>query len=284
MLQELLEQRIKSKFLAQRCEFSDIRVSDLYLLDGNFQWYVRPDGGQLAAKQCLLAEVPNRFPVALPSHLIVIVQHGLQTSKTLDQLRGALRSDITPLLASRTRCQGSRRTREGASAWDVIRAVARESEPVHHFARRYSQDFLYFGLIAQCLHLIGASRRLEHANPVVDKLKKVLVTGHDHHVHALRGALLGQRANDVICFEALLFDNRNSERPAEAAHVRKLHGKILGEGRSVGFVSFKQLVAEGRGRQIEHHGDMFRPVVFQNLAQRPKEDINGLGRHAGGRD
>ncbi len=76
-------------------------------------------------------EIAQSFPVALPFDFRVVIQHGLERTEALDQLRGALRADITALLASGSQGGSHLATGQRPGARDVVTAITGKGKPVY---------------------------------------------------------------------------------------------------------------------------------------------------------
>src|SRR5207237_5217520 len=99
-------------------------------------------------------------------------------------------------------------------ARDVVAGIAGERQPVDHLRRRDTQDLLYLGLVTHGLDVVRATRRLQHPDSLADQLEHVFVAGDDQDLHAFFGALLRQRADDVVRLEAFFLDDGKAQRLA----------------------------------------------------------------------
>ena len=242
---------------------------------------VRADGGQVLAQQGFVAEVAQRLPVALPFDSFIVVEHSFERPEAPDQLGGALGTDVAATLAVWRECFLSGQ-RPGAR--NVVAGIAGERQPVHHFRGRDPQNLFHLGFIAQGLDIARAARRFQYPNAFADQLKHVFIAGYDQHLHALLGAFLGQGSDHVVRLKTLFFDDGETQGAAEASHVRKLDGEVLGKSRPIGLVGFEELVAKGRGGEVKDHSDMRGTMVLHDLAQCAQENVNGFGGHAARRD
>ena len=94
------------------------------------------------------------------------------------------------------------------------------------------------------------------------------------------GHPLGQRADDVVGFDARHRQRRDAESGDDLVDERKLCRQLVGHRRPVGFVGREQVVAKRRSGGVEHRRQIARLRLAQQLEQHGREAVHRVGRHA----
>jgi hypothetical protein len=118
---------------------------------------------------------------------------------------------------------------------------------------------------------------------LLDQLERVAVAGADHHLHASRAPLLGQRADHVVGLVARLFHDRDAQRAEhllDEAHLALERRRRL---RAAGLVLRVLLRAERMPGHVERHDDVRRLLIAQHVDQHRREAEDRVGRLPGGR-
>ena len=163
-------------------------------------------------------------------------------------------------------------------ALDVVDRVAHEREHVDDLLGRDTELLLHGSRVVPRAFVA----RVEHTQAVVHELVEVLVHRHDDDVEACGGRLHGQRPDDVVGLIILGIQNGYAQRFAGGVNHRNLHGQLVGHRRAEGLVVRHDVIAKGPAGQIERGRDVRRLVVRYELPQHRHEDVDRVGRHAGG--
>ena len=107
-------------------------------------------------------------------------------------------------------------------AFHVVYGIAHQREHVDHLLRHDAELFLHAGRVVPRALVSW----VEHADVVIDELKKILVAGHDGHWMALSRSPNRQRPNHIIGFKPAVREHRYAERLARRMHERNLLGQI----------------------------------------------------------
>ncbi len=146
-----------------------------------------------------------------------------------------------------------------------------------------------FGRHAELLdHLVAADllalHGVEHDDARPHELHQVLVGGDDGHVAAGIDDLARVAGDEVVRFEALLFDAGDVERLHGVADQRELRNELVRRRRPVGLVLLIDRVAEGLARGVEYHRQVRRRLrglrLAQELPQHGAEPVHGTHRQA----
>jgi hypothetical protein len=159
--------------------------------------------------------------------------------------------------------------------------VAGERLDVHHALRRDAEIRLHplavHDLVGLALH---AGAQDLHAAP--HELHQVLVGGDDRDPPARVARAAGQRRDDVVGLEPLLFEAGDVEGARRVAGERDLRAQVLGHLVAVGLVEVVEVVAEGVGALVEHHRDMGRPVRGAVPLEELPEHVDEAGHGSDG--
>src|SRR6516162_109421 len=241
--QQFLQQGIEAEFAVEGHERSGIRLTHLQFVEIELQRYAGINRGQLLAHQHLLFLLPQRFAVPLVRNLFSVLKRVFNGAIFLDELGGTLFAD-------------------SLGTWNVVDRVAEQRHQVDHSCRRNAQDFLDLFRVDDGVSLGAARTGAKNAHPGIDQLHHVLVVRNDEDDEVLFGGLLGDCTNDVISFEAVEFQNRQTHGLAKATHIRQLHAHLVGHRWALRLISFKELVAKGGFAGVENDADVFRLVVL----------------------
>ncbi len=157
--------------------------------------------------------------------------------------------------------------------FDVVDRVAHQREHVDDLFGRDAELVLHARRVVPRAFFL----RVEHADPVVDELKKILVAGDDRHVEAGGGRLRRQRPDHIVGLVALGRQDRHAQRFARGVHHRNLEGELVGHRPAVRLVVGREIVAERAPRQVERRRDVLGFVFVQQLPQHRHENVDGVG-------
>ena len=164
-----------------------------------------------------------------------------------------------------------------AGARNIVNRIAHESHDVGNFFRRDAHDFFDFFLVNDEVGLGW----IEHADLGGDELHEVLVARDDENLEILLGGLAGERADNVVCFVAGIFEDGQAHGLAKAADVGELYREIFGHGRALSLIGGEELVAKGGSSHVEGHAEIIRLPVFYEFANHVCEEVRDVGRDAG---
>ena len=148
-------------------------------------------------------------------------------------------------------------------AFDVVDGVAHQCQKVDDLVGAYAEFFRHTFFIGH-----AAGHGVGQGDVRSDQLREILVTGGNHHVHAVLGRLHGIGADDIVGFHAGHADDRQTKRLHDGDHRLDLCAQIIGHGGAVGFVLGIQRIAEGRAGRIQHERDVlgiFLQAAFQHV-------------------
>ena len=131
-------------------------------------------------------------------------------------------------------------------------------------------------------HVADAAPGVQHGHVVGDELERVPVAGHDQHVHAVRGALGGERGDDVVGLVAGHRHPPDAERVEHLEDQAELGAEIRGRLGPVRLVVHVLLVPERRLAPVEGHRDVRRVLVPQHVDEHRGEAVHGVRRLPGG--
>ena len=209
---------------------------------------------QLAARTRLVGVGQQRLAVLLLRNVGRALEQRVERAVGGNQIAGALFADA-------------------GHALHVVDRVAHQREHVHDLLRRDAELLFHAGGVVPRAFVA----RVEHADAVPHELKEVLVARDDRDAVGLGCRPLGDRADHIVGFVALVGENRDAERLAGAMDPRNLLGEIGRHGRAVGFVVGGELGAERRTGEIERRRDELRPLVVEQLAEHRDEPVHGVG-------
>ncbi len=194
----------------------------------------------------------------------------LQRSEPLDELNGRLRTH-----APDTR--------------DVVGTVAHQGEVVGHTLRRHAQALRGVALVDHLLLHRGraAPPGVEEFDAAADQLVEVLVARDDDRPQPRVRRLSRQSADDIVGFETLQLDHRDSKASEDLTNPSHGGVEILLQGLVEllprGLVVLVDLVPERLlTASIEDESDVVRPVLAQDLADELCDAPRGRGVLAAG--
>ena len=131
-------------------------------------------------------------------------------------------------------------------------------------------------------HVLGGSLSLAggnqfHLRVLPNELKTVLVPGHHHALPARRGALPGNRAQEVIRLPALQLITGDVQCVQYLLQHRNLHTELLRHGLPGGLVGRVRLVAEGGCVEVEGNAHRVRGLLPLQAQQRRQKTKDGVG-------
>ena len=209
------------------------------------------------------------------------VQRGLHAAELLNEFDGSFVADA-------------------GRAGNIVDGVAAQGHHIDDALGRNAEDGLDSGGIENEV-VLG---RVEDADLGRDELHHVLVGGDDEDAVAERGELRGERADDIVCLEALVAEDGDAEGLQRAADVGELLDEVGGRLGAVGLVAgvvhlvellrlrippaqrlhlTSALVAEDRAVQVVDGGQKLRSEILAQLVDHVDEDIGGRGGDAGAR-
>ncbi len=112
---------------------------------------------------------------------------------------------------------------------------------------------------------------------VLDELVGVPVAGDDDDVLAGIARPSRQGGEHVVRLVADELHDRHSERGEHLAHQSELLDEQLGGRVALGLVGLEALVAKGRLRPVERHGETGRSVVAPEVEHHRGEPVDGVG-------
>ena len=184
--------------------------------------------------------------------LVDVIQNILNSPEFLDQTLGPFGAD--------TRHAGN-----------VIRSVSRKSEDIDDLGWHDTESlFDRSDVIAFVLH------RIDQGNMVPDKLQEVFVSGYNDHRQILTGVSCGQCADDIIRFNATLFQDRDSECPDDFFYIRYLRNDRLRYLLAGCLVSFVGVMAKCRPFNVKGHGNVCRVMIPQELQEHRRKPVDGV--------
>ena len=220
---------------------------------------VGADPRQFAALPGVLGVVEQAFPVSLVADLGCMRQQLLDRTVGGDEIARALLADA-------------------GNALDVVDRIPHQREHVYDLRRRDPELLLHaVGVVPRAIFL-----RVVNGDAVVHQLEEVLVTGDDGDLEPGFDGPFGKRADHVVGFEAREGENRDAEGFTRFVDPRNLLGEIRRHRGAVGLVVGRHLGPECRAGQVERRGDVLRRMIGDELAQHRHEDVDRVGRFAGG--
>ena len=154
---------------------------------------------------------------------------------------------------------------------NVVDRVPHQSEDVPHLVGRLDLPFLpHFG-IAENLRAAAGTPRPVQVGALRDQLGEVLVRGHHVGRRPGRFGALDQGSDDVVGLPPGLADHGNAEPLADPENERHRLAEVVRHGLALGFVLGELLVAVGRARGVEDHGDVSRVILVEDFQQRRGE-------------
>jgi hypothetical protein len=261
---QIFQQRIESQFPVQRRQQRHVRLTALQTVEIQSHRHIRRDLRQLLRQQHLLPLLLQSLAISFVGHLCGMVQGALHVAVFLNQLRRSFFAD-------------------SFGSGDVVDAVAEQRHVVHDLLRRHSQNFLHFRSIDDHVVLHPAGSRPQHANAVADQLHHVFVVRDQQYIQLLFRALLRQRAQNIVGFKSVVFQNRHLQRFAQTPHVRDLQRQFVRHRSPMLFVFLEKFVAECRLVGIKHHAKVVRLIVFQQPLKNIVEQEGNFRRKAGRR-
>jgi hypothetical protein len=112
---------------------------------------------------------------------------------------------------------------------------------------------LHYGVGVEDLQFRDAALRGAHAHMLVDELQLVAVACEDERVVAVFDGVAGERAHQVVRFEALLAERWDAHRLQQLARHLHLRAERFGRLAAVRFVFRECLVAKSGRRRVEHN-------------------------------
>ncbi len=160
-------------------------------------------------------------------------------------------------------------------AGNVVRAVADEREVVDDLLGQHVELRLDAGAIE-----LGVEHRVDAGDAVVDELRHVLVARRDHDLEPIGRRAFGERADDVVGFDALDPEQRQTESWNRFDQRLDLGAQIVRHRRPMRLVFLEEFVTESPPRRVEHDRDELRVLVLEELVQHVEHAKHGSGRHA----
>ena len=223
-------------------------------------------------------------------HLDVVADVGLIACEVLSQLRrefveGGVDAVDTATLVDQLR---GRLLAHTGDAGEVVGIVAAQGCVLDIVDRPHAGAFKDARLVVEGV-IADAAPVVEHLDVrVLDQLIAIAIAGHDDDIVATISALGGQGRNDVIGFEADLFQRRNRHRIEHLAHDTHLLAKNVRRCFPLRLVGGCHLVPEGRLGPIERDGDVVGFVILHQVDEHRREAEHSVGHlsrrggHVGG--
>ena len=165
-------------------------------------------------------------------------------------------------------------------ARNVVDRIAHERHNVGDFFRRHAHDLFDLRRVHNQIGFVRPRAWTQHAHFPADELHHVLVAGHDGNVEPLFRRLFGERADHVVRFKPVKFQDRQPHGFAHPPHVGQLHGEIVGHRRPLRLVLVKKFVAKRRLPGVKHHGKIIRRVLLLKFPEHVREQVGNFGGHA----
>ena len=128
----------------------------------------------------------------------------------------------------------------------------------------------------------GFAHGVDERDPVVDELRKILVTRRDQGFHACLLRFDGQGTDDVVSLDVRLDDEWQPHGPDDRVQRLDLGTQIIRHWRTMRLVLAVDVVPECLARRIEDHADIVRVLFGNELAQHVDDTDNSSRRLAGG--
>ncbi len=119
------------------------------------------------------------------------------------------------------------------SARNIVDRIAPERHHVDNLLRRDAENFLNLLGVENQIVLL----RVKHLHLSRDELHHVFVAGDDEDLVPQFSSLSRQRADDVVGFESLGFENGYAQRLERAPDIRNLTAEIFGHRFALCFVA-----------------------------------------------
>ena len=161
-------------------------------------------------------------------------------------------------------------------AGDVVRGIALQRLHVRHvFGSEALVPFLDgFDVVDACVAESGVH---EESDVRRHQLELVCVARYDESFDALVFGPRAERADEVVRLESVVLKYRYFERLHDRLDHRDLLVDLRVDGRPVGFVQRKQIVAKRGRARVECERDVSRGVVTDDLEERGEEPVRAAG-------
>ena len=244
-------------------------VPELGVLEVEFDRHVSHDG-------CKYLAVERRLPVFFQQ-----VAHPLGPTQPFD-VRYLVKLLVDLLEPPQVRQDRACRLLANARhAGDVVRGIAFERLHVRHVFR--SEALIPF---LDGLHVVdaGVSESGVHEEPDVrrNQLELVGVSRDDEGFDALVLGPRGERADEVVRLESVVFKHRYLERFHDRLDHRDLFVEFRVDWRPVRFVLREQFVPKSGSARVQRERHVGRGVVPDDLEERVEEPVCAAGVPAGG--
>jgi len=167
--------------------------------------------------------------------------------------------------------QGCFRTDTGHTR-DIVGCVAGKPLDINHLVR-FNAELFPDGFKIDGVFLHG----IPDSGFVRNQLHEILVPGDHNHIKAFFFGHTCQGADEIICFIALHFNDRQVESCGNFFDVRYLDRHVFRHGGAVGLVFFVHGMAKCGAFGIKKHADIFRGPVFHELYQHAGKPENRVG-------
>ncbi len=226
----------------ERAQRIGVGAATLEVRQGKSENDVPVDGGQ-SERQIKRLERCAQVFADLAADLCGMLPDLLQRSVLLQPLRGRLAPDLR-------------------HAGNIVDRIPDQSQVVGDAFRRHSEFPDYRGTVEN-----RAGHCVDEGDVVANELCQILVAGRNNRIQSVRVCQSGERGDDIVGFNAVDHEQRQTHGAHDGMQRRNLCGQIPGHGRAVGLVFAVDLFAEGLSGSIEHHGDVLRIVVVQQPAE-----------------
>ena len=167
---------------------------------------------------------------------------------------------------------------DAGDAGDVVGAVPHQGLQVDHVDGGEAVLLLEGGL----RHILGgglphAGGHQLHHGVVGNELQAVLVAGDHHAVPAVRLALAGDGADQVVGLPALLLITGNVQGVQHLFQHRHLDPELLRHGLAGGLVGLRRLMAEGWSVDVEGDAQRVRRLLPLQSKERGEKSEDGVG-------
>ena len=252
---QLAEQRIHFEAAIQGAEHVDIERLARQVFRRERQCEIAADRRQLARQFEHFKTLAQAF-ADLARDVLCVRYDAVDAAVFVQPFRGGLRAHLW-------------------HAGNVVRAVADERKVIDDLLGQHVELRLDAGAIE-----LGVEHCVDAGDAVVDELRHVLVARRDHDLEPIGRRAFGERADDVVGFDALDSEQRQAESWNRLDQRRDLGAQVVRHRRPMRLVFLEELVTESPPRRVEHDRDELRVLVLEELVQHVEHAKHGSGRHA----
>ena len=216
----------------------------------------RVDRHEFLAQEDLIPIFDERFSLPLGRHLFGVFQAGFDRAEALDQVLCALFSDT----------RGSR---------NVVGRIAPETQKIGNLCWSDAEELL--DLVRSNDEIVTG--RVQDNGFVTDQLHHVFVDRHDDGVYFFVYGTPHEGSDDIVCFLAGNFEDRNAHRGTEPFDVGDLFAEVGRHPFTRGFVRGIAYMPCGGFAAVEHHRDVVGREFLQHPVEHQSEAVRCIRGH-----